>query len=48
MRKRFVPPHYRKELLLKLQWLHQVYRSLDKYFKDIEITLTKANMHDEK
>ena len=45
-RVRFFPPPYRKELLLKLQWLHQGPRTVDKYFKDLEITLTKINMHD--
>jgi len=46
MRARFVPPHYRKELLLKLQQLQQGPRSVDKYFKDLETTLTKIDMHD--
>jgi len=46
MHVRFVPPHYRKELLLKLQLLHQGPRTIDKYFKDLETTLTKINMHD--
>jgi len=46
MRERFVPPHYRKKLLLKLQWLHQGPRSVDEYFKDLEVTLTKINMHE--
>jgi len=46
IRARFVPPHYRKELLLKLQQLHQGSRSVDNYFKDLEVTLTKINMHD--
>jgi len=39
------PPHYRKEILLKLQRLHQGPMSLDEYFKDLELTLTKINMH---
>jgi len=42
----FVPSHYRKELLLKLQRLHQESRTVDEYFKDLETTLTKINMHD--
>jgi len=46
MRARFVPPHYRKELLSKLQWLHQRPRSVDEYFKDLEVTLNKINMHE--
>ena len=43
---RFVTPHYKKELLLKLQRIHQENRSVDEYFKDSEITLTKINMHE--
>jgi len=46
MRSRFVPPHYRNKLLLKLQRLHQGSRSVDEYFKDLEVTLTKINMHE--
>jgi len=46
MHMQFVPPHYRKELLLKLQRLHQGSRSVDEYFKDLEVTLTKINMHE--
>jgi len=46
MHARFVSPHSRKELLLKLQPLHQGSRSADNYFKDLEVTLTKINMHD--
>jgi len=46
MRARFVPPHYRKELLLKIQRLQQGPRSVDEYFKDLETTLTKIDMHE--
>jgi len=46
MRTQFVPPSYMKELLLKLQRLHQGPRTVDEYFKDLETTLTKINMHD--
>jgi len=44
---RFIPPHYRKKLLSKLQRLHQGNKSVNEYFKDLEITLTKVNVHDE-
>jgi len=44
IRARFVPPHYRKELLLKLQRIQQGPRGVDEYFKDLETTLTKINM----
>jgi len=46
MRARFVPPHYRKELLLKLQLLQQGTQSVDAYFKEHETTLTKVDMHE--
>jgi len=31
---------------LKLQRLHQGNRIVEEYFKDLEITLTKVNMHE--
>jgi len=46
MHEQFVPPPYKKELFLKLQRLHQGPRTVDEYFKDLETTLTKINMHD--
>jgi len=46
MRAWFVPPHYRKDFILKLQQLHRGSRSVDEYFKDLEVTLTKINMHE--
>jgi len=46
MRARFVPPHYRKELLLKLQRLQHGTQSVDAYFKELQTTLTKIDMHE--
>jgi len=46
MRARFVPPHYKKELLLKLQRLHQGTQIVDAYFKELETILTQINMHE--
>jgi len=46
MHERFVPPPYMKELLLNLQRLHQGRRTVEEYFKDLETTLTKINMHE--
>jgi len=46
MRARFVPPHYRKEFLLKLQRLQQGPKSVDEYFKELETTLTKIDMNE--
>jgi len=46
MRARFVPPHYRKELFLKLQRRQQGTQSMDVYFKELQTTLTKVDMHE--
>jgi len=46
MRARFVPPHYRKDLLLKLQRFHQGTLSVDAYFKELEMILTQIIMHE--
>ena len=46
MHARFVPPHFRKDLLLKLQRLHQGTLSMDAYFKELETLLTKVGMHE--
>jgi len=46
MRARFVPPHYKKEILLKLQRLHQGTQSVDAYFKELETILIRIDMHE--
>jgi len=46
MRSRFVPPHFRKDLLLKLQRLHQGTLSVDGYVKELETLLIKVDMHE--
>ena len=46
MRIRFVLPHFRKDLLLKLQRLQQGMLSVDAYFKELETLLIKVEMHD--
>jgi len=46
MRACFVPPHYRKELLLKLQRLQQGPWSVYEYYKDLETTLNKIYLHE--
>jgi len=42
----FVPPHFRKDLLLKLQRLHKGTLSVDAYFKELETLLIKIDMHE--
>jgi len=42
MHARFVPPSYRKELLLKLQRLHQGSMSVREYFKELESQMRRV------
>jgi len=46
MRARFMPPHYRKDLLLKLQRFHQGTFNVDAYFKELETMLIKIDTHE--
>jgi len=44
MRARFVPPSYRKGLLLKLQRLHQGSMSVSEYFKELESQMHRVEI----
>jgi hypothetical protein len=46
MRRRFVPSHYYSELYQKLQSLTQGYKSVDDYYKEMEIATTRANVEE--
>ncbi|XP_040945793.1 uncharacterized protein [Gossypium hirsutum] len=44
MRRRFVPSHYHRDLFQKLQTLKQGNRSVEDYFKEMEMSMMRANM----
>jgi len=46
MRERFVPPHYVREMHNKLQRLYQGSVSVDDYYKEMEISLIRANIEE--
>jgi len=48
MRKRFAPSYYHRELHIKLQRLTQGGKSVDEYFKEMEVALIRANLVEER
>ena len=44
MRKRFVPNYYYSELYSKLQGLGQGSKSVDEYYKEMEVAMIRANI----
>jgi len=46
MRLRFVPPHFRKDLMLKLQRFQQGALCVDSYYKVLKTLLLKVDMHE--
>jgi len=48
LRRRYVPSHYHRELLNKLQRMTQGSKSLDEFYKDLEIALIQANVKEDR
>jgi hypothetical protein len=48
MRRRFVPSHYYRELYQKLQSLTQGYKSVDDYYKEMDIAMIRANVEEDR
>ncbi|XP_012857702.1 PREDICTED: uncharacterized protein LOC105976984 [Erythranthe guttata] len=48
MRKRFVPSYYFRELYQKLQNLKQGNRSVEEYFKEMEISMIRVNIEEDR
>jgi hypothetical protein len=47
MRRRFVPNHYYRGLYQKLQRLTQGSKSVDEYYKEMEVAMIRANVEEE-
>ncbi|XP_073063956.1 uncharacterized protein [Primulina eburnea] len=47
MRKRFVPNHYYREMFKKLQTLRQGVRSVEDYYKELEVVMIRANIEED-
>ena len=48
MKKRFVPSHYHRDLYQKLQTLTQGQRSVEDYYKDMEISMLRADIQEDR
>ena len=48
LRRRYVPSHYHRELLNKLQRMTQGSKSVDEFYKDLEIALIRANVEEDR
>ncbi|KAJ9557269.1 hypothetical protein OSB04_011883 [Centaurea solstitialis] len=47
MRRRFVPPHYYRDLYNRLQGITQGSRSVDEYYQEMEMAMTRANVDED-
>ena len=47
MRKRFIPTYYYRELYNKLQNLRQDNRSVEEYYKEMEVAMVRTNIEED-
>jgi hypothetical protein len=47
MKRRFVPSYYHRDLLNKLQRLTQGSKSVENYFKEMEVAKIRANVEED-
>ena len=47
LRRRYVPSHYHREFLNELQRITQGSKSVDEFYKDLEIALIRANVEED-
>ena len=47
MRRRFVSSHYHRDLHNKLQRLTQGNKNVDEYYKEMEVSLIRANLSED-
>ena len=48
IRKRFVPHHYYRGLYQKLQRLNQGSKSVEEYYKEMEVAMIRANVEEDR
>lgn len=48
MKRRFVPTHYYIEIYIILQTLSQGFRNVDKYYKEMKITIIRDSIYEDK
>jgi len=47
MKKRYVPKHYYRELFNRLQMITQGNKSVEEYYKELEMTMIRANINED-
>ena len=48
MRRRFIPNHYYRDLYQKLKSLKQGSKSVEEYYKEMEMVMIKANVKEDR